>query len=85
MRKYVRKFLVNTKGMKVQLKLRDSFAKVPDCVLSVCVCVCVCLLNAFLSHYRESHSGRNWDLEFLYSKTVLSDFPSGNCKGAPGR
>ena len=47
MRKYVRKFLVNTKGTKVQLKLLDSFAKVPDCVLIVCVCVCVCLLNTF--------------------------------------
>ena len=45
MRKYVRKFLVNTKGTKVQLKLLDSFAKVPDCVLIVCVCVC--LLNTF--------------------------------------
>ena len=43
MRKYVRKFLVNTKGTKVQLKLLDSFAKVPDCVLIVCVCVCVCV------------------------------------------
>ena len=49
MRKYVRKFLVNTKGMKVQLKLRDSFAKVPDCVLSVCVCVCVYLMHSYLT------------------------------------
>ena len=46
MRIYVRKFLVNTKGMKVRLKLLDSFAKVldsfskvPDCILIVCVCV----------------------------------------------
>lgn len=46
MRIYVRKFLVNTKGMKVWLKLLDSFAKVfdsfvkvPDCILIVCVCV----------------------------------------------
>ena len=39
MRKYVRKFLVNTKGMKVRLNPLDSFAKVPDCVLTVCVCL----------------------------------------------
>ena len=42
MRIYVRKFLVNTKGMKVRLKLLDSFAKVPDCIL---LCVCVYLLS----------------------------------------